>query len=99
MSNLTSCFLILIDDDFQLRMFSTNLCIMRPNVTLESTSPAPFIMLTHRKTNANNKRFSMLTSALTRQFQDGLTDIKNLVEIRNVTLYPTFTHLAINVLN
>lgn len=77
-------------------MFNSKLCIMRPNITVE-TSPAPFMMLPHQKSNANKKRFSMLRSALVHQFDDGLSNIEYLTKIFSVKYFKSFTHLAVNV--
>lgn len=84
------------DDDFQIRMFSTNLCIMRPSVT--SYSKAPFTMLPHESSRANGDRFSVLSHALERQAQDGLSNILSLSKVVNVKMFKSFTYLAIQVL-
>jgi hypothetical protein len=91
------------DDDWTLRMFNKNLCIMRPNEYINGYEPMndqitmpPFIMMPHDVSKVNKKRFSVLSESLQRQFTDGLFNILNLIEINKVTFHQTFTHLLID---
>jgi hypothetical protein len=65
----------------------------------ENLPPAPFIMLSHAKSAENARRFSKLTNALVRQFDDGLSNINSLAELVSVKFLPLFTHLAVKVNN
>lgn len=85
------------DDDFQLRMFNSKLCIMRPTQPKNGSSQAPFLMLKHVKSNSNTARYTMLSGALNRQFQEGLNDIDKIARVDKVTHFRSFTHLSIVV--
>lgn len=84
------------DDDFQIRMFSSSLCIMRPGV---SNGEAPFLMLPHASSSANTNRFNVLSTALVRKNQDGLSNIIRLSKIVYVKMFKSFTYLGVQVLN
>lgn len=81
------------DDDFQIRMFNEKLCIMRPDLG----EKASFMMLPHSSSKASNSRFSNLINALDRQREDGLSNINDLVEIKSLKQFKSFTHLQIKV--
>ncbi|CAF1093720.1 unnamed protein product [Brachionus calyciflorus] len=83
------------DDDFQVRMFNSNLCIMRPGLVVGEK--ASFMMLPHDSSKANHGRFSYLSNALIRQSQDGLSNIQHLVQVVNLKYLKSFTYLAIKV--
>ena len=83
------------DDDWTLRMFTTDLCIMRPVI---NTPTAPFIMLYHEPSKANTKRFQQLSTALVTKYTDGLSNIENLTDLVEVKKYSTFTHLVVDVI-
>lgn len=84
------------DDDFTLRMFTSKLCIIRSHYKIEKAI-APFTMLEHSASKANNVRFKQLTNSLRLKEHDGLCNIDLLVEIKSIRHYLTFTHLLINV--
>lgn len=81
------------DDDFQIRMFNKRLCVMRPKLT----EKPPFMMLSHESSKASNSRFSYLSNALNRYEQDGLSNINDLVEIKSLKNYKSFTYLQVKV--
>ncbi len=92
------------DDDFTLRMFSHGLCISRDYQSINlnrrhSTEEnlAPFTMLMHKPSQVNEARFKVLTNSFWSSQQDGLTNIKQLTSIKEIFLYPTLTHLMIDV--
>ena len=59
---------------------------------------APFMMLKHTRSNVlNSGRYSLLTAALNRQFEDGLNDIDKFARVEKVTHFRSFTHLSIKV--
>jgi hypothetical protein len=78
-------------------MFNLGLCVMRPNYAETIQKPAPFLMLKHPPSDRNNKRFSMLSMALVKQFDDGLANVANLTQIVRVKLLKTLTFLSISV--
>ncbi|RNA39128.1 beta-1-4-N-acetylgalactosaminyltransferase bre-4 [Brachionus plicatilis] len=81
------------DDDFQIRMFNTKLCILRPDLG----EKASFMMLPHDSSKASNSRFSYLSNALSRQKEDGLSNIIHLAEIKSLKYFKSFTHLQVLV--
>lgn len=81
------------DDDFQIRMFNEKLCIMRPDLG----EKASFMMLPHSSSKASNSRFSNLINAINRQKEDGLSNINDLVEVKSLKKFISFTHLQIKV--
>lgn len=87
------------DDDFTLRMFTSDLCIIRPKKQEESNRKAPFTMLEHSASKSNNARFQQLVNSMKVKKQDGYSNIDHLTEIESIKLFPTFTHLLINVKN
>jgi len=84
------------DDDFTLRMFTSNLCIMRSKVEIE-TGVAPFTMLEHLPAKENSVRFKQLANSLRFKQYDGISNIESLTDIKSINYYLTFTHLFINV--
>ena len=69
---------------------------MRSKFKIE-TDFAPFTMLEHSASKANNIRFKQLTNSLRLKEHDGLSNIDSLIDIISIKFYLTFTHLLINV--
>ncbi len=80
-----------------MRLFNLGLCVMRPNYAETLKKPAAFMMLKHAPSDRNNKRYLMLSMALVKQFDDGVSNIANLTRILKFKLYRTFTYLSISV--
>jgi hypothetical protein len=84
------------DDDFTLRMFTTNLCIMRSNKKLEKER-APFTMLSHKVSKINTNRFKTLSESLEGSLEDGLSNIDQEAKLKKIKLFLSFTHLTVTV--
>jgi hypothetical protein len=85
------------DDDWTLRMFNLQLCIMRPQQSEKNSNAAAFTMLAHPPSTENKRRLSILSQAIERQPSDGLSNIKSLTKITHVTYMKLFTHLLVDV--
>jgi hypothetical protein len=81
-------------DDFHLRMYDTGFCVSRP----DNTSTPTLIRLdleNERNPEEDPNAFSRLSQAITKQYDDGLFNIKKLTKIVEIKLYKTFTHLSV----
>ena len=85
------------DDDFTLRMFSNQMCIMRPGDGDKSNAP-PFIMLAHQASKQNSNRLKLLSDSMDNAFTDGLNNIESVSVIKKNATFKTFTYLLVSVL-
>ena len=73
-------------------MVEKELCVLRNNVT-EST----YIMQNHKRSQVNERRWSLIMSATNRINHDGLSNLKQVAKLLQVKEYHKFTHLRVNV--
>jgi hypothetical protein len=76
-------------------MFNTKLCIQRP--IFESSTSAPFAMLSHKQGFENKNRFKSLARSLDNQYNEGYNTVNRLTNIKRIEQNDYYTHLLIDV--